>query len=131
MENSSPPSLDDLLTTIGNNDPRLKIFADFIKKQQRPAITNNVQTSSESKRSLRLEKENMLLQERIDILAAALGACSFCWGTDSTCQNCRGEGSVGSRYPVRDAYVRYVLPVVVRYGTLDEESGGHARAKTM
>jgi len=110
---------------MSNNDPRLQMVADFIKRQQL-ASKDNTEIKNESKRTLRLEKENRLLQERIDILAAALGACPICWGTDSTCPKCNGQGSVGSQYPIRDAYIRYVLPAVLRFGStlLGEEKGG-------
>ena len=134
MENSSPQSFNDLLSMLGNNDPRLQMFAEFIKKQQLASIdaqSNNDKSNNESKRSLRLEKENKLLQERIDILAAALGACRSCFGTISTCTNCQGQGSVGSQYPVKEAFTLYVLPVVQRFGStlLGEEKGAEPSNK--
>jgi hypothetical protein len=105
---------------LGNNDPRIQMFAEFIRKQQLASTdtqSNYDKGQNENKRSLRLEKENRLLQERINILAAALGACSNCFGTISTCTYCQGHGSVGSQYPVKEAFTLYVLPVVQRFGS--------------
>jgi hypothetical protein len=113
---------------LGNHDPRFQMFAEFFKKQQLASIdaqSNTDNSKNESKQNIRLERKNRLLQERIDILAAALGACSSCFGTVSTCTNCQGLGSVGSQFPVKEAYMLYVLPVVQRFGSmlLSEDKG--------
>lgn len=118
MQNSLPESFNDILSMLGNTDPRLQMIAEFIKKQQlandqSKTVDNNI----DNKRRLRLEQENRLLQERINILAAALGACRSCFGTINTCPICQGQGSVGSQYPVKEAYMLYILPVVQRFGS--------------
>jgi len=43
--------------------------------------------------------ELKVLRERNDALAAALGACFLCFGTDPYCAECGGRGVPGSRLP--------------------------------
>ena len=116
--NSVPRSLNELLDVMGNNDPRIRMLAEFMQKN-----ASNVAEDSEKearrkqfkRKILRLEKEHEILTERNDLLALALGACPYCWGRDVTCE-CRGHGVPGSRPPDEGAFKEFVLPVVKRYG---------------
>lgn len=54
------------------------------------------------------------LRERNDTLAAALGACYLCFGTDPLCGVCRGRGMPGSRAPEPAAYREFVVPALRR-----------------
>lgn len=52
------------------------------------------------------------LQDTIDLVAAALGACPTCLGRDEACPLCHGRGRVGSMPPDPVAFDRVVLPAV-------------------
>jgi hypothetical protein len=54
------------------------------------------------------------LRARNDALAAGLGACYLCFGTDPQCPVCSGRGLPGSRPPEPAAYRKYVLPAMQR-----------------
>lgn len=49
-------------------------------------------------------------------LAAALGACPVCWGTNRSCPSCRGRGGSGAYAADPPLYAHYVLPAVRRQG---------------
>ncbi|MFV0335744.1 MAG: hypothetical protein ACK5JR_16935 [Tropicimonas sp.] len=59
-----------------------------------------------------LRRENALLTHHAGILAAAVGACANCWGTIPDCEECGGTGKPGALQPDREAFDRYVMPVV-------------------
>lgn len=62
----------------------------------------------------RLRRENALLIHHAEIMASAVGACSNCWGTIHDCEECGGSGKPGALQPDREAFDRYVLPVMTR-----------------
>lgn len=62
----------------------------------------------------RVSGELAQLSRRNEELAAALGACPQCWGTDDACDVCAGHGRPGSAPPVREDFDRYVSPVLRR-----------------
>lgn len=73
----------------------------------------------------RLEQENQLLIDRIEMLACALGACPNCWGRIEDCEDCGGIGRPGAFAPDRGCFDQFVLPVIVRVmgrADLDEDS---------
>lgn len=55
-----------------------------------------------------------LCRGRIEGLAAALGACPHCFGSDPLCNTCGGAGTPGSRLPQPSEFERYVRPAVER-----------------
>jgi hypothetical protein len=68
-----------------------------------------------------LEKENdnlrdelEALYEQLDMLAAALGACPACFGSDRDCAECGGRGRPGAYHPDLALYRSIVLPAVRR-----------------
>jgi hypothetical protein len=61
-----------------------------------------------------LYAEVKVLRERNDTLAAAIGACYLCFGSDPFCEECGGRGLPGSRPSEPAAYREYVLPAVLR-----------------
>ena len=65
------------------------------------------------------------LRARNDALAAGLGACYLCFGSDPACQVCGGRGIPGSRPPEPAAYRMYVLPAVQRVRMI--QSGSERR----
>jgi hypothetical protein len=56
------------------------------------------------------------LRERNEALAAALGACFACWGTDIFCTHCGGEGRPGAATPEPRLFRQLVAPAVARFG---------------
>lgn len=62
----------------------------------------------------RLEQENRLLVDHVEMLACALGACPNCWGGIEDCEDCGGVGLPGAFAPDRHCFDRFVLPVIVR-----------------
>lgn len=62
----------------------------------------------------RLARENDALIHQLEVMASAVGACSNCWGTIPSCEECGGKGKPGMLRPDRAAFDRYVLPVMTR-----------------
>lgn len=58
------------------------------------------------------QAEVRLLRERCDTVAAALGACGICWGHDSSCRACRGQGAPGRAIPDEQLFCEFVVPAV-------------------
>ncbi|MFJ5546332.1 hypothetical protein [Streptomyces sp. NPDC093225] len=56
--------------------------------------------------------------ELLDDLAAALGACPACFGTEHTCRWCRGRGAPGFTTPEPALFARLVRPAVVVHARL-------------
>jgi hypothetical protein len=50
--------------------------------------------------------------ERCDRFAAAVGACSACWGEDPGCRWCRGRGRPGALAPDPEEFTAWVVPAV-------------------
>jgi hypothetical protein len=61
-----------------------------------------------------LERELQEHRERNDAIADALGACPECWGDDRLCPTCSGRGRPGSATPSRQAFERYLAPLLRR-----------------
>lgn len=59
-----------------------------------------------------------------DTLAAALGACRYCWGGDDECSACSGEGTPGSSDPDPTLFKQFVLPAVKRVRSGDRSARG-------
>lgn len=66
------------------------------------------------RRIARLEQELKHIGDFTDALAAALGACSRCWGNDSVCPRCTGLGAPGYGVPDRALFSRFIAPAVHR-----------------
>lgn len=64
-----------------------------------------------------VEQELSDLRQVNDTVAAALGACPFCWGGDSECDVCEGRGSTGSVEPDPALFQELVAPAVERTRT--------------
>jgi hypothetical protein len=79
-----------------------------------------------------LRNELADLRQANDTLAAALGACQYCWGGDRQCRVCRGRGRPGYAPPDAELFNELVLPAVLRVRTLQRPGSrpglGRARA---
>ncbi|NUO07654.1 MAG: hypothetical protein HUU08_03085 [Candidatus Brocadia sp.] len=109
----------DMLNQMGISDPRLQMIAEFMKHQNPPPQDKHVPDEEEKTKLKRvigrykqLRHENLVLMERNDALASALGACPYCWGEDAVCEMCHGKGVPGAYVPNTNAFVEYVLPAV-------------------
>lgn len=60
--------------------------------------------------TLQTEMEDFRL--RNDTLAAALGACYLCWGENTVCENCDGQGTVGYFSIDLPAFSEFVVPAL-------------------
>ena len=122
--------LKDLLDRMGNTDPRFRLIAEIVQKRNASSMSETLQKREdqhthnyprtlegrkEHKMILVDERDLKILIERNNFLASALGACRYCWGTDVTCK-CKGEGSVGTRPPNKEAFTELVRPVLNRFG---------------
>jgi hypothetical protein len=115
-----PSSLTELLSMTGNTDPRLQMLAEFIQKRKNIAEEEEEARKKEAARkrveeTRQLRKEYAILVNRNNLLASAVGACRYCWGTDTSCE-CNGHGVPGSRYPDKAAFDELVLPVLNQLG---------------
>lgn len=118
------PTLLSLLDQMGFDDPKLRMFAQLMALQgnqsqdsSSPPESDEDQSQSDGiamvlEENERLAHENDQLLDRVEVLAAALGACPICWGEDDSCSECRGKGRPGYFRPDREAFAEYVLPVV-------------------
>ena len=59
-----------------------------------------------------MEAELESLRAHNDRLAAALGACARCWGSDRDCHVCRGSGRSGASPPDRQLFRELVEPAI-------------------
>jgi hypothetical protein len=67
------------------------------------------------------------LVDRSVLLAAALGACSDCWGEDPGCPDCGGEGAAGWMPPDPELYAEYVAPSARRSEPMSDHTEGASR----
>jgi hypothetical protein len=70
------------------------------------------------------QEELATLREVNDTLAAALGACRYCWGGNRECGACEGYGRAGYFPPNMALFRELVLPAVKRVFALRKESKG-------
>jgi len=113
------------LERLGINDPRLQVISEFLQKQSMNSNNENPVERRLSREKETLDKfenlvqqykvladKNKYLNERVEIVAAALGACPHCWGEDNSCASCRGLGRPGHFLPDRGVFAGYVIPAV-------------------
>ena len=86
-------------------------YDDYEADEPAPGDRNNVYEIRQFRRELRdLRNVN-------DTVAAALGACPVCWGGDSQCHDCDGEGSSGAYQPDPRLFNELVAPAIRRIRT--------------
>ena len=132
MQEELPNSLEGLLAYMGQNDPeamrRAQLFATLMNQQQAAASEEaaakealRLRREVARRKIRRLQREHAILARRNETLAAALGACPFCWGEDDGCRTCRGLGSPGSDAPDEAIFMELVAPVLKLLGLVQDE----------
>lgn len=112
MDDGSDQATQDLLAQLGNGNPMASLLATQFAERRARASNPEPTIIDMSPRLAELESEVVTLRDQADLLAAALGACSLCWGHDARCRACRGRGSPGFAVPDEEAFNELVLPAV-------------------
>jgi hypothetical protein len=89
------------------------VLAELDAKQSQPGDEENAESSLEA-----MKQELADLREANDTVAAALGACPYCWGGDRNCEVCRGRGRSGYRRPDPALFNELVVPAIQRVRAL-------------
>lgn len=111
--------LSQLMQSLAGEDPRMAMLARLMQAQ-RPDPSNDdvpderddliaelserldaaeARLTKMTRIARQLHESNLAANNRLGLLAAALGACGLCWGEDDNCPGCRGRGSVGMIRP--------------------------------
>lgn len=127
---TDPMSL--LLSQISANasdNPTVGMLTSFLQRRD-PSPAPEVDEEAQAEAEARLDDLNTMvdklyaeveaLRSRSVELAAALGACFVCFGSDLLCPRCGGRGRPGSRPPKPEAYRAYVVPAVTRVRRIAE-----------
>lgn len=111
------------------NDPGMGMLTSLLQRRDpppEPEVDEEAQAEAEARLGElttmvdQLYEEVETLRTRSVEIAAALGACHVCFGSDLLCPRCGGRGRPGSRPPKPEAYRAYVLPAVMRVRRLTE-----------
>jgi hypothetical protein len=137
-DSSAGAGLQDMLSKMDTSDPRMALFAQYMKQRQEEtarvasarADVESEWTEDERPQARAEEKAQAISQLRQEVsrmygeledlraqndrLAAALGACYLCWGADLACQVCGGSGQPGASPPDRKLFGELVIPAVRR-----------------
>jgi hypothetical protein len=125
------PTTQDLLAKLAETNPTAGLIAQLLAQNQQQASSEESlehfsepdQDSMRSREKSRavhrlrqkigsMNRELTELRERNDALAAALGACHLCWGSDPDCEICAGSGSPGASVPDKGLFAEFVRPAV-------------------
>jgi hypothetical protein len=110
---------------------RPAVEADGVAASDQKLSEEAIAAQQERERSLtelnetvtRLYGELETLRKRNDEVAAGVGACFLCFGSDPLCAECGGRGRPGAKLPDPGAYRKYVLPAVRRVHKLQQTRG--------
>jgi hypothetical protein len=117
------PAMSEILTQLGDSDPRLGLMAKYFAQREALAAEEEpeeIEPSPARRGAIdklhrlveRMYGELEALRERNDSLATAFGACHICWGEDPVCEACGGDGVPGSSAPDKVLFAHYVGPVI-------------------
>lgn len=124
---AQPPTTEALIEQLGESNPQLKLLAQYMAQRQSAAAEDaderddelpdrraGEQAAAQRLRRIarRMYAELEELRQRNDALAEALGACYLCWGEDSACEACNGNGQPGSAPPDKALFAQYVAPAL-------------------
>jgi len=133
MSTTNP--MDALIDQMAGDNEQLKTFVQIMRQQQaeeEEALEEEipyeevVQDSTLKKALIKEQKKSRkfiqlfkMQQQELNFLdgiseelAAALGACSSCWGQEDDCEYCRGNGIPGFYPPEKKAFNEWVSPAL-------------------
>jgi len=124
-----------LLGQMQERDPALALIAKMLVARQTAAEATDAPVVRQDDEQLLSELEFVTAELRqaraqLALIAAALGACERCWGTDSTCRTCLGAGEPGSFAPDEALFADVVLPAARRYRRLPVRPTRHQHTAT-
>jgi hypothetical protein len=90
----------EIIRRLRIQNKKLQAHGTLLKEQLKK---NNTERDHIMTRVDQLEKLNQRLAE-------ALGACAYCWGEDSSCDQCGGDGGPGWTTINMQKFILYVLP---------------------
>lgn len=96
--------------------PEQQMFADMLldSSEQAASAAGAGAVAAEEDEAAELRAELADLRQANDTMAAALGACPYCWGGDVTCRVCRGRGRPGYAPPDPALFHQFVFPALQR-----------------
>jgi HAMP domain-containing protein len=111
------PTPQEMLSQLGNIDPKFAAILNVLASQQHNSSNPIASDAADQIERLnqkvnRLVQQNKALLRQTRELAAVIGACAHCFGTDIDCTNCSGLGSPGSVFPNMQLFETYVSPVI-------------------
>jgi len=120
------PMMETLIQQMATDNPKLLAVMQMMKQQQssnQKSPSNSIDISvllkkERCKRRKLMQQYQALVQGAeaieglLDELAAGLGACPSCWGTNVECSMCEGNGKPGAYQPDKELFQHYVLPVL-------------------
>jgi hypothetical protein len=109
-----------------SNDSIIDASYRYVEDEQARRTADALQVLRQRVESLYIELQDLRARNRE--LAAALGACSRCWGRDSGCPICEGEGGPGGAPLEPYLYRRLIAPAVRRINSWDSAEGFGSRA---
>ncbi|MEM7159322.1 MAG: hypothetical protein AAF799_41170 [Myxococcota bacterium] len=125
-----PDALLPLLEQRGIAPDKAQLLAQLFAGSRDTATSEDTPSVESMRRRIaRLESVNEMLRDTNDALAAALGACEVCWGTDDDCEACEGHGTPGSSLPDPRLFSIFALPALRRVRAARKPSvhRGHRR----
>jgi hypothetical protein len=150
------PTMDDLVSQMAESDPNVAMFLQYMAKQNAEAEAQDEEDDEETdpsiidasyhylddERSRQTAEAFQELRQRVEALyvelqdlrgrnrdfAAALGACARCWGSDTSCPICAGEGAPGGAPLDAYLYRRLIAPATRRLNSWDPAEGLGSRA---
>ncbi|SDJ51587.1 hypothetical protein [Microbulbifer yueqingensis] len=81
-----------------------------------PAVVEDRRLEQLEKSRARWKQYAKGLAETVRFFGDMLGACSLCWGEDSECPHCQGEGTIGSRAGDIERLLPLIEPVLAQAG---------------
>jgi hypothetical protein len=122
------PALRALLKRVSLS-PEQQLFVDMLldtSEQGAPAApaAGRPAAAADDDETEALRAELADLRQANDTMAAALGACPYCWGGDVGCRVCRGRGRPGYAPPDPALFHQFVVPALQRVRAEQRTTGG-------
>lgn len=98
-------------------DPRVAAMMEMMSRTQTTAPRRDPSRADRIRARIQEMREELVeLHQRNEDLAAALGACSVCWGRVRHCNDCRGRGKPGWQTPDPELFAELVAPALTKRG---------------